>query len=140
MHVSKPFMMVLICAVAAASLTTTGLAQGKADKSMTIVMKALNGSGEDGTAVLTQTANDVKIVISLKNGPAIDQPTHIHAGTCASINPSPEFPLASTNAGKSTYVLHGETLDFLTSHPYAINIHKSTSDLPTYVSCGNIKA
>jgi Cu/Zn superoxide dismutase len=139
-RVSKPFLTALICAAAAASLTTSVLAQDKADKSITIVMKALNGSGEDGTAVLTQTGKDVRIVIALKNGPPIDQPTHIHAGTCSSINPSPEFPLASTNGGKSTYVLHGETLDFLTAHAYAINIHKSTSDLPTYVSCGNIKA
>ena len=52
---------------------------------------------------------------------------------------SPEFPLASTNGGRSTYILHGQTLEFLESHAYAINIHKSTSDLATYVSCGNIK-
>ncbi len=140
MRNSRPFTTALLCAAVAASLTTAGIAQDKADKSITIAMKALNGSGEDGSATLTQTGKDIKIVITLKNGPAFDQPTHIHAGTCVSINPSPEFPLASTNGGKSTYVLHNETLDFLTSHPYAINIHKSTSDLATYASCGNIKA
>ena len=134
---SKPFMTALLCAALAANLTAMGAAQD--DKSITIQMKALNGSAEDGIATLTQTGKDVKIVITLKNGPPVDQPTHIHAGTCASINPSPEFPLASTNGGRSTYILHGQTLEFLESHAYAINIHKSTSDLATYVSCGNIK-
>ena len=137
MSFSKPLLVTLLCFAVTGSLFATSSAQP--EKPKTIVMKALNGSGEDGTATLTQVGPDIRIVVTLKNAPSTDQPTHIHAGTCASINPSPEFPLTSTTDGKSTTLLKGETLEFLMAHPYAINIHKSTSDLATYVSCGNIK-
>ena len=140
MRFSKPFIAAVLCIAVAGSLTAASFAADKtAPKSITIPMKALNNSTEDGVATLTQVGKDIRITIELKNAPAADQPTHIHAGTCASINPSPEFPLEFTSSGKSTSLLKGETIDFLLSHPYAINIHRSTGDLATYVSCGNIK-
>ena len=108
-------------------------------KTLTVPMKALNGSGEDGSATLTQTAEGVRVVVQL-NHPSDDaQPTHIHIGTCGAINKAPEYGLALTADGHSDSVVKGVQLSDLLKGKYAINVHKSASDLGTYVSCGDIK-
>ncbi len=124
-------------ALFALSLSTAAAA---APTTLTIEMKALNGSNETGSATLTQQDDGVKVVVTLKNAPAADQPTHIHAGTCGKINAAPEWPLTSLSNGTSTSVVKGVTMAQLLSTPYAINVHKSTLDLATYVSCGDIKS
>lgn len=106
---------------------------------ITVPMKALNSSGESGVATLTQEAGGVKVTISLKNAPSSDQPTHIHIGTCDNIKKSPEYALVNTTNGQSTTVVSGVTLGDLLKGHYAINVHKSSDDLGTYVSCGDIK-
>lgn len=107
---------------------------------LTVQMSAQNASGQDGTAVLTQTPAGLQVVVSVKNGTAAAQPAHIHPGTCAKLNPAPQYPLTSLTNGTSTTVLTGVTLAQLTAGTFAINVHKSTADLGTYVSCGDIKA
>jgi hypothetical protein len=105
---------------------------------ITVTMNAQNASGEDGTATLTQMPDGVQVVVSVKNAPAAAQPAHIHPGTCAKLNPAPQYPLTSLANGTSTTVVKGVTLDQLLAGSFAINVHKSTSDLATYVSCGDI--
>ncbi|MBV8491827.1 MAG: hypothetical protein JO199_14970 [Candidatus Eremiobacteraeota bacterium] len=103
-------------------------------------MKPLNGSGEDGTATITQEGDGIKVVVSLKGAPAEPQPTHIHIGTCGAIKAAPEYALVSLENGSSTSTVKGVTIDQLLAGHYAINVHKSVDDLGTYVSCGDIKA
>ncbi|HEV3153907.1 MAG TPA: hypothetical protein VGZ02_08900 [Candidatus Baltobacteraceae bacterium] len=107
--------------------------------SVTVKMHAQNGSGENGTATLTQLPAGVKVVVDLTGAPATDQPTHIHPGTCAKLNPKPEYPLSPSVNGKSTTVLKGMKLSSLLGGMYSVNVHKSSDDLKTYVSCGVIK-
>jgi len=131
-------------ALTAAALVAIGgatlVAARAATTAVTVDMKALNGSGENGTATLTQESDGVKVVVSLKNAPAEAQPTHIHIGTCGNISKAPEYALVSVENGASTSVVKGVSLDDLLKGHYAINVHKSTSDLGTYVSCGDIKS
>ena len=108
-------------------------------KSITVPMKSLNGSGEDGSAVLTQTAEGVHVVVQLSHPSSDAQPTHIHIGSCNAINRSPEYGLELTVDGHSDSVVKGVQLSDLLKAKYAINVHKSASDLGTYVSCGDIK-
>ncbi|HKE36534.1 MAG TPA: hypothetical protein VKB39_03830 [Candidatus Baltobacteraceae bacterium] len=119
--------------------SVTMVAAHAAASSVTVELKAQNGSGETGTATLTQESGDVKVVVTLKNAPAGPQPAHIHSGTCANLNPAPAYPLESISNGASTSTIKGVTIDELLAKPYAINVHKSTSDLGTYVACGEIK-
>lgn len=122
-----------------AALLPSGFALAAGD-SLTIQMTALNGSGENGTAVLTQEANGVRVVVSLKNAPKdTPQPTHIHAGTCGKINAAPEYPLDNTVDGKGSSLVKGVKLSDLTAGKFAVNVHKSGDEIKTYVSCGNIK-
>lgn len=111
-----------------------------ATSTLTVNLNAQNASGETGTATLTQQPDGVQVVISLANAPAAAQPAHIHLGTCDKLNPAPEYPLESIMAGNSTTLVKGVTIDQLLAKTSAINVHKSTSDLGTYVACGNIAA
>lgn len=125
----------LLAITIAASFGTAALAK---NDTISVEMKQLNGSGETGTATLTQRENGVEVTLALKNAPKGDQPTHIHAGTCGNINKAPEYPLSNTTDGTSKTFLKGLKLSDLTSSKYAINVHKSADDLGTYVACGDI--
>jgi len=106
-------------------------------KPLTIPMKALNGSTENGTASLHDTAKGLVVTINIKNakGP---QPAHIHKGTCAKLDPKPEEALHNVVNGMSVTTVPGVTIAMVLKTPHAINVHKSLTDIPTYVSCGDI--
>lgn len=123
-----------------AALALGGTANAAGAKTLTVQMKALNGSGENGIAVLTQESDGVHIALTLKNGlKDKPQPTHIHIGTCGNINKAPEYALNNTVEGKGKSTVKGVKLSDLMAGKYAINVHKSGDDLGTYVSCGDIK-
>ncbi|HTV91249.1 MAG TPA: hypothetical protein VMG98_00885 [Verrucomicrobiae bacterium] len=107
--------------------------------SVTVKMSALNGSGEDGMATVTQVNGAIVVSVDLQNGTSIAQPTHIHIGTCGAINKAPEYALRDTVDGKGESTVPGVSLSDLLKGHYAINVHKSGTDLGTYVSCGNIR-
>ena len=107
-------------------------------KSVTVTMHQQNSSGEKGTARLTQDGDDVVVKIDLTGAPNSAQPAHIHPGSCAKLDPAPKYPLTNVVDGKSSSRLKGMKLSALETGDFAINVHKSTSDLKTYVSCGDI--
>ncbi len=115
---------------------TTGAAMSTpgAASAVSFTMHAQNGSGEDGTMTLTDLGNNKSHVsLTLKNAPANPQPAHIHKGTCAALNPTPEIPLTDVVNGKSeTDITNGGSGD------YAVNVHKSATEISTYVSCGDL--
>lgn len=120
-----------------ASATTSSMANAMAKPPLTIPLAAQNSSGESGTATLTQTGAGLKVVVSLDHATG-SQPTHIHEGTCAKLNPAPKWPLENTVNGKGTTTLAGVTIAQLLAGKYAINVHKSATDLKDYVACGAI--
>lgn len=128
-----------LLALLAAVVATAGLSYAAAPQTVTVQMKALNNSGETGTATLTQEAKGVKVEVNIKGAPATAQPTHIHPGTCTKLNPAPEAPLSPLENGKSVTMLSGKKLSDFTGGKFAVNVHKSSNDLQTYVSCGEIK-
>ena len=106
---------------------------------LTIPLKALNGSGESGKAVLKDTAAGLSVMLTLTGAPAgVPQPAHIHKGTCAKLDPKPEYPLSFVVNGKSKTTLAGLTVAKLLASPDAINVHKSAKEIKVYVSCGDI--
>lgn len=107
--------------------------------SVTIPLSAQNGSGENGTAKISDVDGGVTVVISLKGAPATAQPAHIHDGTCANLG-GVVFPLKDVVGGSSTTMVKGTSIAALMKKPYAINVHESAANLGKYVACGNIKA
>ena len=103
---------------------------------LTVPMKALNGSSETGSAVLKDTAKGLVVTIHIKNakGP---QPAHVHKGSCAKLDPKPEYPLHNVVNGMSVTTIPGVTIAALLGKS-AVNVHKSLTDIPTYVSCGDV--
>lgn len=79
-----------------------------------------------------------EVVISLTNSPSGPQPVHIHTGTCANLNPTPEYGLTSLAGGKSETIVVVKLEDLLAG-TFAVNAHKSAQEIETYVSCGEIK-
>jgi hypothetical protein len=131
-------MKTIISLLACLALSAGYLAPASAATStLSLKINAQNGSGENGTATLTQTDAGVKVVIAIPNGPAGPQPAHIHDGTCAGIQ-GVAYSLTSVASGDSTTVIKGVTIDQLLAGKYAINIHKSASDMGNYVACTNI--
>jgi hypothetical protein len=107
--------------------------------SVTVPLSAQNGSGETGSAKISDVDGGVSVVISLKGAPASAQPAHIHDGSC----PNPggvAYPLKDVVGGSSTTMVKGTSVAALLAKPYSINVHESASNLGKYVACGNIKA
>lgn len=111
-----------------------------ADNTMSVTMNAQNGSGQTGTATLTQKGDaDVMVTLNLSNGTSVAQPAHIHKGSCANLDPKPLYPLTNVVDGKSDTEVMVSMAD-LEKGGYAINIHKSAAEVSVYTSCGDIKA
>ena len=128
----KPLVPTVAMAVLAA-MTGIAIAQGSP---VTVQLGEQNKSGETGTATITAQGSKTQIVLQMQGAPAEAQPAHIHDGTCAALDPKPRIPLQNVTGGKST-----TTVDVPISQVMkgAINVHKSTSDLKTYVACGDLK-
>jgi hypothetical protein len=119
----------------------TAAASAAAPTTITVKMVPQNDSGESGTATLTEVADGVRVAVKLDGAPKdVPQPTHIHVGNCGHINKAPEYPLANTVNGEGVATVKGVTLADLLKGTYAINVHKSGTEIATYVSCGNITA
>jgi hypothetical protein len=119
------------------SMGHKGGAMMMAMASLKIPMKALNGSGENGMATLRDTPKGLVVTIHIKNakGP---QPAHIHKGTCAKLDPAPQYVLHNVVNGMSITTVPKVTVSELLATKHAVNVHKSLTDIPTYVSCGDI--
>ena len=108
--------------------------------SITMPINAQNDSGESGTVVLSDSRGGAKIVITLAGTPEeVAQPAHIHEGTCSALGPV-AFPLTSLQGGFSETKLADISLDQLLAPgpSFAINVHKSETELGSYVACGDI--
>jgi hypothetical protein len=104
-----------------------------------VQMKALNGSGENGTATFSQVKKPkgVIVIFALQNGTRNPQPTHIHAGSCPNPNRDPVIALNDTVLGSSKNFLPEKELSSFLHE--SVVVHKSLAKIGTYVSCGNIR-
>jgi Cu/Zn superoxide dismutase len=134
----------LVAGLAAGNLAsaqdTKAKSAKKGAKSVTVKLSPQNKSGESGTARLTPQGDQTKVEITLKGAPkGVAQPAHIHDGTCAKLDPKPKHGLENVVDGKSTTTLPVKLDALLSGGRTAINVHKSTDDIKTYVACGNIR-
>jgi hypothetical protein len=124
-------------AVAALSLALPAAAADSGHR--VYAMSAQNGSGESGTVTLIAAGDKTQVIVSLVNAPAgVAQPVHVHDGPCAKLNPKPTYPLTTMVDGVSVTTLD-VPLAKLAAGTFAVNAHKSTTDVGTYVSCGDLK-
>jgi len=130
--------LVAIGAVAALALATPVFAADGPHR--VYALTAQNGSAELGTVTLTAQGDKTRVDVALANAPTdVPQPAHIHDGPCAKLNPKPKYPLTNVVDGTSTSLVDVPMAQ-LTAGTFAVNVHKSTSDIPTYVACGDLGA
>lgn len=106
---------------------------------ITVTLSPQNDSGESGTAVLTDLGDGrTQVALTVTGQPAgVQQPVHIHKGTCANLDPKPAYPLSPVVDGKSETTVD-VSLQTLQSSQFAINGHKSAQEISVYVFCGDI--
>ena len=136
-------MRTLVSAAIGAALVLAATAQSPAPAPpahkmpMQIRLAEQNKSGESGTATLFDGAKGLIVRLRV-NGGEVDQPAHIHKGTCEKLDPKPAYPLKLVHDGGSETTIPDVTLAGLAKGAYAINVHKSTTEVPIYVACGNL--
>jgi len=104
---------------------------------VTVDLVEQNGSGQSGTVVLTADGEKTTVAITLDNPPAAPQPAHIHKGRCAELDPTPAHGLENVVEGESTTVVP-KPLEELRGADFAVNVHKSATEVDVYVACGEI--
>ena len=122
-----------------------------------VPLKAVNGSGQSGVAILTPTksGSGFTVVVKITRGkPEPGEHAHIHHVTCAQyarIAPHPRRPTAKQindqlatisdglndlSGGKSVSSVISPLAKVTTGH-YSVNVHQA-GDPYTAVACGNI--
>ncbi len=111
--------------------------KGGAASATTFHFTSENGSAESGTVTLTPKGpKATAVTIALTSAPNAAQPAHIHKGACPKVG-AVAYPLENVVGGKSTTTVQAP-LATLTGGGFAVNVHKSTSDLSTYVACADL--
>lgn len=104
-------------------------------------MGPLGGGAQTGTATLTAVGAQTRVVLSILPSPDptdVAQPAHIHLGNCTVLG-AVAHPLTNVVNGASSTIVN-VSLASLTMGGFAINVHKSPTQLGVWVSCGNIPA
>jgi hypothetical protein len=103
-----------------------------------VALAAQPGGNQPGEAVIFEDAEDpglTFVFLGITPGAAgAAQPAHFHTGTCAAPGPIVE-PLANVEDGESFTILSTDMSE-LVDAGLIINVHLSTTQLTTYVSCG----
>src|SRR4029077_7980501 len=98
----------------------------------------LNGSGQNGTATLTDQGGKVLVSVSIANEPATaSEPSHVHFGKCPTIKAIPAYNVGPILKGKAKSIVP-LTWATINSGKYVVMVHKSAAAMGTYVSCANI--
>ena len=128
-----------VCSLGACAVLALTLPAASADPSHRVyALAAQNGSGEAGTVTLTAMGDKTRVDVALVGAPAdTPQPAHVHPGPCAKLDPKPKYPLTPVVDGVSTSMIDAP-MAALTAGDFAVNVHKSTTEVAKYVACGDL--
>lgn len=145
----RPILTILSLAallVVGVSVLAGGDGAASAQEAVTVTMSATTGpdggGSQTGTATLTGMGNQTEVVVSIDvspDGSDVEQPAHVHAGTCGDNLGAVVHALTNVVDGGSTTVIDA-TLESVRTGDFSINIHKSGAEVGVYVSCGVIPA
>jgi Cu/Zn superoxide dismutase len=132
-------MKILYCAMAvAAAAALAAPALATPNSVLSIKLGQQNNSNQNGTATVKDVSGGVLVKVSVQNEPkGASEPSHIHPGTCAKLNPAPWKVLNNVVNGTAVTTVKGITVADLKKGQYAINVHDA-SNYTRYVSCGDL--
>lgn len=124
---------------AAGTATDTAATTVAAPAEIEVPLAAQNESGVSGTATFTDLGNGkTRVVIAATDvADAPPRPAHVHAGSCADLDPAPAWGLLNVTDGASETVL-ATPLQEMVDGDFAVNVHQSVDNLDAYIACGNI--
>lgn len=103
---------------------------------ITVRLDGVNGSGQSGTASLSERGGKLNVTINLSGFEKdVIQPAHFHVGTCPGVG-EVKYPLTGVTNGTSRTVLPINLVEFIKAQPLVINIHKSEKEASVYTACG----
>ena len=109
------------------------------DVSFTLDLEEQNNSGITGEVEFSPTSEGaVEVEIEVDGSDGGPHPAHIHAGSCAELDPNPAFPLADVVDGRSETTVDVDVGE-LTAQEYAVNVHESPENADVYVACADIR-
>jgi hypothetical protein len=106
-------------------------------RALTLDVAAQNGSGQSGTARLTDDGEKTRIVVELANPLEVAQPSHIHEGTCDELG-DVVAPLENVVDGRAESVVD-MSLAELRRGGLIVHAHKSEAEYETSVACAEIR-
>jgi hypothetical protein len=134
---------VLLLLVGAGCGGSSSSESGSSEQEIVVPIEEENGSGESGTATLTAVGDQTRIVLEVQSKSATPvarrQPTYVHKGSCAELDPTPAYALNDVKGGKSTSTVDAKLSD-LWNGAFVINVHESADNIERYVACGVISA
>ena len=117
---------------------------------LAIAVIAMMGLGAFGATVVAQDETET----------VVTHPAHVHAGTCAELDPNPAYPLdnvgprltdddelpasedikgsLTANAVEYSQTEIDVNLDDLLTEAHALNVHESDQNIGNYIACGDI--
>jgi hypothetical protein len=130
------FLSTAIAVLAVSSVT----ASGATPATETVKMHALNNSGQNGTATVSDLGGKVRVAMNLANEPATaSEPSHVHFGHCPKIKAIPAYNVGPILKGKATSIVDLSWAQ-INSGKYVVMVHQSAQAMGTYESCANIGA
>lgn len=115
--------------------TSTATSTGK---TFNFDLEEQNNSGQSGKVVITEVDGKAKVIVNLTGKPSsVDQPSHIHLSSCATIG-AVKYPLTNVSKGASQTMLPVSIDELLAGLPLSLNVHKSQAEIGVYVACGDI--
>ena len=109
-------------------------------KQLLVVLDQVSNSKENGAALLTEENGKTRVTIMLSNATKGSvQPVHIHLGACPAIT-AVKYSLNDVVDGASTTLVESTFDQLVAALPLSLNVHKSATDLKSYVACGEIKS
>jgi cytochrome c oxidase subunit 2 len=107
-------------------------------KKLQATLETLSSSGQTGSVEINDEAGRAVVLVTVVGEPkGATEPAHIHVGKC----PAPgdvKWSLNSVVDGKSTTTLDVGVDELLAAGDIAVNVHKSASEIATYVACGDL--
>ncbi len=131
--------LVLFCVLAGAVAACGGSDdEALTDEDLTLALAEQNGSGQTGTATFIPLDLDrTRIVLALTNPPAVEQPAHVHSGSCDDLG-DPVVPLTNVVNGSSETDAD-MSLAELEAGGLVIHAHKSEAEFDVSVACAPIE-
>ena len=106
---------------------------------LVIQLGELNDSGQTGIASFRANGAQTEVTVSISSGAAgVNQPIHVHDGTCDPLG-GVAHGLSAVADGSSVTTID-TSLASIMGGAHAVNLHLSGDDAGTYVACGDIPA